>query len=279
MIRLSATATASATRHGQRHPEHQVEQGVEGDLAEQRVREQLGVVVEADELDAERVAHVGAAHVGEAHAEAGQHRPGGEDQEQQRRTAGPGPMRRQPAAAAWGRRAGWSGCPPAPRSSLRAVGHGQRPVPIDDALDCISLTASSAGVCPSTTCSTRESIDGGDLLPGRDGRRRLGGLELLAEDLQLRVLGELAGVPGGLDGGQVADQVVEVLLGLGLAEPLDVLPGGVGVVGVLEDREVSTADERRAGSRTSLPGSGATAYSSVRQRRRPRRGRCARGRR
>ena len=72
-------------------------------------------------------------------------------------------------------------------------------------------------------------------------------LELLAEDLQLRVLGELAGLPGGLDGRQVADLVVERLLGLRLAQPLDVLPGAVGVVGVVEDREVAAADERRAG--------------------------------
>ena len=53
--------------------------------------EQLGVVVEPDELHRERVAHVGAAHVGEAHAEAGEHRPGGEDQEQHHERQGEDP--------------------------------------------------------------------------------------------------------------------------------------------------------------------------------------------
>src|SRR5690349_18629932 len=45
--------------------------------------------------------------------------------------------------------------------------------------------------------------DGGDLLPRRHGRRGDGVVELLAEDAQLRVLGELAGVPGGGDGRKV----------------------------------------------------------------------------
>src|SRR6478735_4135614 len=87
----------------------------------------------------------------------------------------------------------------------------------------------------------------GHLFPRRHGRRGEGALELLAEDLQLGVVGELAGVPGGLDGREVADLVVERLLGLGLAQPLDELPGAVRVVGVAEDGQVATTGERRAG--------------------------------
>jgi hypothetical protein len=70
-------------RHGERHAQHQVEQRVDGDLAEDRVLDQLHVVVEPDELDGERRPDVGPPHVGEAHAEAGQHRTQRERQEQQ----------------------------------------------------------------------------------------------------------------------------------------------------------------------------------------------------
>src|SRR6476661_2399020 len=66
---------------------------------------------------------------------------------------------------------------------------------------------------------------GGDLLPRRHGRRSEGVVELLTEDGQLRVLGELAAVPGLRHGGQVAHLVVEALLGAGVGEPLDELPG------------------------------------------------------
>lgn len=56
-----------------------------------------------------------------------------------------------------------------------------------------------------------------------------------------------AGVPRRLHGRQVAHLVVEALLRLGLAEPLDVLPGGVLVVRVAEHRQVAATGERRAG--------------------------------
>src|SRR5215204_4713603 len=87
----------------------------------------------------------------------------------------------------------------------------------------------------------------GDLLPGGHRRRSLGVLQLVVEDLQQRVRGQAAPLPGGLDRGQVLGGVVPLLLGLGLGQPLDELPGAVAVLGVLEHGQVAAADERGAG--------------------------------
>src|SRR5918993_2418630 len=89
--------------------------------------------------------------------------------------------------------------------------------------------------------------DLGDLLPGGHRGRGLGVLELGVEHLQLRVGGDGAALPGGLDGWQVLGGVVPGLLGLGPAQPLDELPGAVAVLGVLEHGQVAAAHERGAG--------------------------------
>ena len=100
-----------------------------------------------------------------------------------------------------------------------------------------------------------------DLLPGGDGRR--GAWRSRAAGRRPAAAGRWTArrTPRRTGRRQVADLVVERLLGLGLGQPLDVLPGAVGVVRVFEDGQVATTDERRAGT-ASLPGSGATAYCS-----------------
>ncbi len=187
------------------------------------------------------------------------------------RTAGPGPTRRQPAAAAWGPRA----CdladrlarPAATSSRLRCRWRScQRPVPIDDALDCICLTASSDGRSPfdglldEARRSTAATCSQVGTAGGASAR-----LELLAEDLQLRVVGELAGVPGGLDGRQVADARRRSPAGSRARSATG---------RTSRRRRGCRSPRRRRGrrrrrttcpGRTSLPGSGATAYLSVRQ--------------
>src|SRR5829696_5287363 len=87
----------------------------------------------------------------------------------------------------------------------------------------------------------------GDLLPGGHSRWRLGVLKLGVEHLQHGVGGQAAALPGGLDGRQVLGGVVPGLLGLGLGQPLDELPGAVAVLGVLEHGQVAAAHERGAG--------------------------------
>ena len=224
-------------RHAERDAEHEVEQRVQGDLAEQRVRDQVGVVGQAHELHRERVAHVGALHVREAHPEAGEHRPEREGEEEDDEREGEHPR-------------GDSLLPPrgvdvpdGPHGRLGGHGEPQRPVPMDDAWSCMDAIASSTLVSPTGGLLGLAVDDSGDLLPGRDGGRGLGAVELLAEDGQLLVGGELTGLPRGLHRREIADLGVEVLLHVGLGEPLDELPGVVLVVGVAEDRQVTTADE------------------------------------
>jgi hypothetical protein len=91
---------------------------------------------------------------------------------------------------------------------------------------------------------------GSHLLPGGDRRRGLGVLELGAEHLQEGIGGELPGVPGLLDRRQASDQLEQLLLLSLLGQEVHELPGGVAVLRLLEDHQVTATGER--GSRLLL---------------------------
>ena len=126
-------------------------------------------------------------------------------------------------------------------------GPAHLPVPIDVAF-CWRAAAASSGVASPVVTRLHLVVDGGrDLRPGRDGRLRLGVVQLAPEDVDPRVLLELRLVPAGRHRRHHGRDLVPLGLDLGARDVLEERPGGGLVLAVGEDAEVAAADERGAG--------------------------------
>ena len=123
------------------------------------------------------------------------------------------------------------------------------PVPMESASDCRFFKPLVNGDLSLVYLLEDAVGSGGHLGPGGQRRRSHGVLQLVAERRELVVAGEHVLIPCLLRGGQVGGLLVPFDLHLGLACPLDELPCGLLVLGVLERHEVAAADEGRGRTR------------------------------
>ncbi|EGJ74951.1 putative bacterial extracellular solute-binding protein [Streptomyces sp. Tu6071] len=239
--------------HSDDHEVPRVEQG----LQELVVLEEVDVVVEADELRVEGVRHVGEAEVGEAHEERRDDRQRHEDGEEDEERGGEEPAR-QVVRAHRTAPAGGPG-PPAPARggggrALRGrrggrvcrAAHDRLP---QEAFDLgLGLVQGRLGARLALGDLLDRVVDlRGDLRPLRERGRGLRVLDLRAEGLEVLVGRELAAVPGGGAGREVAARLVELGLALGARQVLHEVRGGGLVVAVLGDDERGAAGHRGRG--------------------------------